>query len=168
MPSELERLYDAHAPALFAFVLNLTRHESDTRDILQEVFVKLANQPAILEGVRDERGFLIRVAHNAAVSLLRRNTSRERNHEEFGAAASGIFIPGDGADEQVFRESVSAAMAELPPEQRAVLHLKLWEHFTFEAIAEALDISPNTAASRYRYAIDKLRGHLRPLYDELK
>jgi len=59
-------------------------------------------------------------------------------------------------------------MGELPPEQRAVTHLKLWEKLTFEQIAETLDIPANTAASRYRYALDKLRERLRPLYDEIR
>jgi len=59
-------------------------------------------------------------------------------------------------------------LGELPAEQRAVVHLKLWEEFTFETIATALDISPNTAASRYRYGLDKLRDRLRPLYEEIK
>jgi RNA polymerase sigma-70 factor (ECF subfamily) len=45
--------------------------------------------------------------------------------------------------------------------------LKLWEGLTFEQIAEALDIPANTAASRYRYGLDKLRGLLRPIYEEL-
>ena len=45
---------------------------------------------------------------------------------------------------------------------------KLWEDLTFAAIADALGISPNTAASRYRYALDKLRVRLRPHYDEMK
>jgi RNA polymerase sigma-70 factor (ECF subfamily) len=49
-----------------------------------------------------------------------------------------------------------------------VVHLKLWEGLTFEQIAGALDIPLNTAASRYRYGLDKLRGRLRPLYEELK
>jgi RNA polymerase sigma-70 factor (ECF subfamily) len=49
-----------------------------------------------------------------------------------------------------------------------VLHLKLWEKLTFDAIAQTLDIPPNTAASRYRYGIDKLRERLRPIYDEIK
>jgi RNA polymerase sigma-70 factor, ECF subfamily len=49
-----------------------------------------------------------------------------------------------------------------------VVHLKLWEELTFEAIAEALGIPANTAASRYRYGIDKLRARLRPFYDEIK
>jgi RNA polymerase sigma-70 factor (ECF subfamily) len=63
---------------------------------------------------------------------------------------------------------MSAALSELPEEQRAVLHLKLWEGLTFEEIAAALDISPNTAASRYRYGLDKLRDRLRPLHEEMK
>ena len=59
-------------------------------------------------------------------------------------------------------------MGELPSEQRAVLHLKLWEGLTFEAVGETLSISSNTAASRYRYGLDKLRARLRPIYDEIK
>ena len=46
-------------------------------------------------------------------------------------------------------------------------NLKLWEHQTFDAIAETLGVSLNTAASRYRYGLDKLRQRLRPLYDEI-
>ena len=167
-PAELERLYDAHAQALFAFVLNLTRSEPDTRDVLQEVFVKLAARPQMLEGVRDERGFLLRVAHNLAVSAMRRRETRERNHERYGAEVETIFDPTADDGEQSFRDAVAAGMAELPAEQRAVLHLKIWEGLTFAAIATALDIPANTAASRYRYALDKLRHHLRPLYDEWK
>jgi RNA polymerase sigma-70 factor (ECF subfamily) len=59
-------------------------------------------------------------------------------------------------------------LASLPAEQRAVVHLKLWEGLTFEEIAVALEIPLNTAASRYRYGVDKLRQHLRPLYEEMK
>jgi RNA polymerase sigma-70 factor (ECF subfamily) len=46
--------------------------------------------------------------------------------------------------------------------------LKLWEGLTFDAIAEVLGLSLNTAASRYRYGLDKMRERLRPLYDEIK
>ena len=49
-----------------------------------------------------------------------------------------------------------------------MVHLKLWDGLTFEQIADALDIPLNTAASRYRYGLDKLREHLRPLYEEIK
>ena len=46
--------------------------------------------------------------------------------------------------------------------------LKIWNRYTFEEIGGLLEISPNTAASRYRYGLDKLRGRLRPLYEEIK
>ena len=168
MPLDLERLYDTHAQAIFAFVLNVTRRESETRDVLQEVFVKLASRPELLRDVRDERGFLLRLAHNLALDSMRRRGSRERRHEQFAADAETVFEPSLEADEQSFREALSEALDTLPVEQRAVAHLKLWEGLTFEAIADTLGISPNTAASRYRYAIDKLRERLRPLYDEIK
>ena len=61
-----------------------------------------------------------------------------------------------------------AALGELPADQRAVVHLKLWAGQTFEEIAATLEIPLNTAASRYRYGLDKLRARLRPLYNEIK
>lgn len=163
----LARIYDEHADALFGFVLNLTRDETDTRDALQEVFVKLARRPELLEGVRDARSFLLRLAHNAALDLFRRKSTRTRHETEFAAEAP-LFAAGESGDEQTFRAAVAAALSDLPEEQRAVVHLKLWEGLTFEAIAEVLDIPLNTAASRYRYGIDKLRDRLRPLHRELQ
>ncbi|MGA3268420.1 MAG: sigma-70 family RNA polymerase sigma factor [Verrucomicrobiota bacterium] len=165
---ELERLYDEHAQALYAFLLNLTRDDADTRDLLQEIFVKLARDEKLLSNVRHERAFLIRLAHNAAIDLIRRRGTRERTRDNFAAEFSSPFAPASDPDEETFRANLSAALAELPPDQCAVVHLKLWEGLTFEQIAAALELSPNTAASRYRYGIDKLRGRLRPLYDEMK
>jgi RNA polymerase sigma-70 factor (ECF subfamily) len=165
---DLERLYDSHAQALFAFLLNFTRNEADTRDLLQEIFIKLAQRPELLKGARDERGFLIRLAHNQAIDLMRRRGTRERNYEQLAVETNGVFAAGTGADEQAFRRALAEALGELPPDQRAVVHLKLWEELTFEEIAAALEIPPNTAASRYRYGLDKLRERLRPLYEEIQ
>ena len=164
----VENLYDDHAPALFAFLLNFTRHEADTRDLLQELFVKLARQPALLEGIRDERAFLLRLAHNLAIDLMRRRGTRAKNYEQLASESASAFAPSSDPDEQSFRAALSAALGELPADQRAIVHLKLWEGLTFERIAETLDLPPNTAASRYRYGLDKLRDRLRPLYDEIK
>jgi RNA polymerase sigma-70 factor (ECF subfamily) len=165
---DIARLYDDHAPALFAFLLNLLRNEADTFDVMQDLFVKLGRRPALLEGVRDERGFLLRLAHNAAVDLIRRQDARERNYGQFAGEPTPLFSQSADSDEQIFRQKLAEALGELPPDQRAVVHLKLWENLTFEAIAETLEIPLNTAASRYRYGLDKLRERLRPLYDEIK
>lgn len=165
---EIERLYDEHSQPLYAFLLNFTRDDADTRDLLQEVFVKLAREPRLLAGVREERAFLIRLAHNAAIDLIRRRGTRDRTRENFAAEIASPFAPTGDPDEQLFRDRLALALDELPAEQRAIVHLKLWEGLTFDAIAAALDLSPNTAASRYRYGLDKLRARLRPLYEEMK
>jgi RNA polymerase sigma-70 factor, ECF subfamily len=168
VPSDLERLYDEHAQAMFAFLLNFIRNEADTRDLLQELFIRLAKRPEVLAGVRDERAFLLRLAHNLAIDLIRRRGTRERQYDQLAGESLQVFAPASEPDEGAFRQALSAALGELPPDQRAVVHLKLWEGLTFEQIAELLGLPPNTAASRYRYGIDKLRERLRPLYDEIR
>jgi RNA polymerase sigma-70 factor (ECF subfamily) len=165
---ELERLYDEHAQALFGFLLNFTRNEDDTREVLQEVFVKVARQPTLLAAARDTRAFLIRLAHNAAIDLMRRRSSRNHYLDQMAQEPASAFAVTDDPDETAFRDALAASLGELPPEQRAAVHLKLWEGLTFREIAESLNIPPNTAASRYRYGLDKLRELLRPLYEEIR
>jgi RNA polymerase sigma-70 factor (ECF subfamily) len=166
--SDLQRVYDEHAQALFAFLLNLTRDEADTRDLLQELFVRLARQPDLLGSARNPRGFLLRLAHNATIDLMRRRGARAKYHDQLAGEIESVFAQAADPDEQAFRAALTEAMGELPPEQRAVVHLKLWEGLTFDAIAGVLDIPLDTAASRYRYGADKLRERLRPLYEEIK
>ncbi len=163
MPLNLAWLYDNHAPALFAFVLNVTRDEADARDAVQEVFVRLAERPQRFDGVRDERAFLLRLAHHAAIDGMRRRTSQANALDRASREPATLFILPTDPDEAAFHAAVSAALAELPEDQRAVMHLKIWEDLTFAEIAAALDIPANTAASRYRYALDKLEAQLRPL-----
>lgn len=156
--SQLEQFYDAHGDALFAFLLQLTRREADAADLVQEVFQKLVRRPGWMARWRNPRAALLRMGHNAFIDQLRRRTVRDRADETF-LAENDLFVR-NSADE-IWLESVQAALGDLPPDQRAVVHLKIWESMTFRQIADALKISPNTAASRWRYAIDKLRQSLR-------
>lgn len=159
----LGELYDAHASVLFGFVLNLTRNEGETEDVLQDVFCTLAERPQVLDGVRDPRAFLVCLAHRRVIDRMRRAKVRHPEGE-----ALELFAPGRDPDEAAFRAVLADALEMLPDEQRAVVHLKLWGGLTFEEIAEALEIPANTAASRYRYGLDKLRDVLRPIYEEIR
>jgi RNA polymerase sigma-70 factor (ECF subfamily) len=167
-PIDFEAFYDDHAQALFSFLLNFTRNEADTRDVLQDVFVKVARQPQLLNGIRDQRAFLLRLAHNMAIDLLRRRATRQKYSEQLADEDLQLFAHALNPDENAFHQALSSALGELPEDQRTVVYLKLWEGITFGKIAELLDISANTAASRYRYGLDKLRELLRPLYEEIK
>ena len=165
---ELADLYDAHASALFAYLINLTRSEPETLDVLQETFLKLARQPELLKGIEEPRGFLIRLSHNLVIDRIRRQEARQRRHEALWPDPGSLFAPSPDPDAQAFREALTSTLGDLPPEQRSVVHLHLWEGLTFDRIGELTGIPTNTAASRYRYGIDKLRERLRPVYDEIK
>jgi RNA polymerase sigma-70 factor (ECF subfamily) len=58
--------------------------------------------------------------------------------------------------------SLQAALLELPEEQREAVMMRIWSGMTLEEIAVATGVSLNTAASRYRYALEKLRERLKP------
>ncbi len=160
----LPELYDAHAAGLFHYFTSFTGEEADAKDLLQELFIKLARQ-SIPSGIVNLRAWLLRLAHHQAVDWLRRHRVRRRAEEEMPPE---MFATQDDPDQEELARRLTCALALLPLEQRSVAQLKLWDGLTFEEIAEVQGIPLNTAASRYRYALEKLRSELRPLYDELK
>jgi len=167
-PPELERLYDTHAQAVFAFLLTITRSEADTREALQELFLRLGRLELDPAGLRDERAYLLRMAHHQAIDALRRREARHRLETAAAESQVELFASAPDPDTSAFRKELSTALAALPPEQRSVVHLKLWEGRSFLDIAAILQIPANTAASRYRYGLEKLRERLQPLYDEIR
>ena len=68
--------------------------------------------------------------------------------------------PVDEAEREESHRAVWAALRSLPQEQAEVVVLKIWEGLTFSQIGDVLTISPNTAASRYQYAMTKLTSRL--------
>src|SRR5260221_804460 len=138
--ADLERLYDEHAQALFNFLLNLTRSEADTRDLLQDLFCKISATPQLLDTVRKHRAFLIRLAHNQAIDLIRRRQTRDKAKAASQLEADSLFVAGPSTDEATFRAELESALAQLPTEQRTVVHLKVWEGMTFGAVAALLTI----------------------------
>jgi len=164
----LEDICCDHAAALFRFLARLTGNEAETRDVLQEMFIRLAKSPQSLDGVSAPRSYLFRMAHRLVIDRYRREEARQR-HETLAQREQPASLepePLDG-DLKWLQRTLAASLDTLPPEQKAVVALKVWEEMTFAEIAGVLDISANTAASRYRYALDKLREALRPLHRDL-
>ena len=160
---DLREIYDEHAQALYAFLLHLTRREADTRDLLQELFCRLAREP-LPSGLRRPRAYLFQCAFRLHLDLCRRRAVRER----FAAGSESVLQLPDDPDARAFQTALEEALRQLPTEQQIVVHLKLWQGQTFEEIASTLGIPANTAASRYRYGLEKLRALLRPLYEEIQ
>jgi RNA polymerase sigma-70 factor, ECF subfamily len=167
-PDRLEEIYRQHAPALFRFLIRLTGDETETKDALQEIFVRLAKSPALLEGVASPRSYLFRLAHRLVIDRYRRQSARQHYEEEAGREGDpGAPTVPNAGDVAWLQKLLALSLDALPPEQKAVVVLKIWEEMTFAQIAEVLEIPANTAASRYRYALDKLHTDLRPLHEDL-
>lgn len=164
----LPDLYDAHAAGLFHYFASFTGTEADAKDLLQELFIKLGRQ-TVPADIANMRAWLLRLAHRHAIDWVRRHRVRQRAEEQAHThPAADMFAPQDDPDQAELARRLLHALALLPLEQRSVAQLKLWDGLTFEEIAAVQGIPLNTAASRYRYALEKLRSELRPLYDELK
>lgn len=161
---DLERIHEEHLTAMYRHGLSLLRDEAAVRDLLQDVFLKLAEGRANLGEMESERAYLLRMVHHGAIDRMRRDKVR-RDHAE--KKPEEIFLSSPDPDREAFRRQLEMALGQLPPEQREVVVLKLWEERTFDEISQICGIPLNTAASRYRYALDKLRSFLRPTYEEL-
>lgn len=167
-PERLETLYDEHAAGLFRYARSILANEQAAKDVLQEVFVKVARSG--MPEVENEKAWLYRLAHNGAIDQLRRSSTR-RDFERARREDVETSGPGNAVcdpDRVEIGCQLEAAMAELPPEQQSVVRLRLWQEMTFQEIATIQGIPLNTAASRFRYALATLRGRLKPLYEELK
>lgn len=165
---ELERLYDDYSAGLLDYLCAFVRCEAAARDLLHDLFVKLGAR-GLPDRIASEKAYLWHLAHNLAMDALRRQSRHDRIHERIAADQDALrsFEHCDDPDASDFASQVRGAMDALPPDQRSIAQMKLWDGLTFEEIAQVQGISPNTAASRYRYAIDKLRSQLRSLYEEI-
>lgn len=163
----LEHLYDEEAEGLYRYALALAGREDVAKDILQDVFIKVANGGVALDGVRDVRAYLFRVARNLFLDRRRREQSGREREDRWGREF-GLEAKGPNPDQRELVAWLEEGLAELPEEQRSAVVLHLWDGLSFAEVGEVCGVSGNTAASRYRYGIDKMRRRLRPLYEEIQ
>ena len=146
-----EKLYDAKAAGLILYGRALGLSHGEAEDVLQETFLALMQKP---QPPRELEHYCVRSFRNRALnhrrSLWRRFTRELEAQRWFDASST---------ENPAERDAVRR-LAELPMDQREVIVLKIWNRYTFEEIGGLLDISPNTAAGRYRYGLQKIKCHL--------
>lgn len=148
--------YDRHAPALYRYALMILADPGAAEDAVQQAFTKLLGQGQRAVPLDCVEAYLRTAVRNESYSLLRRRRREPRPTEELVLVEA---VDPHRRDEME-RLALERALRALPPEQREVVHLKAFEGRTFQEIATATTQSINTVASRYRYALEKMRTEL--------
>ena len=159
-PTELAgRLYDQYGASLYRYALLLLADQAAAEDVVQQVFASLMAAMRRNAAIDNAEHYLRRAVRNACYSMLR---TRAASFEVPGDPARPLLEPRAGvrAPSNEDRLALEAAIGRLPPEQREVLHLHSFVGLTFREIADLTGDPPNTVASRYRYALEKLRALL--------
>jgi RNA polymerase sigma-70 factor (ECF subfamily) len=144
----VRRLYEEHGRALLAYASALLRDPSAAEDVLHQVFLKLLGRRAAIEG--PSAAYLFRAVRNGALNHIR-GQSREVELDD-----AVLWLESPGASRETVL-ALQSALQRLPLEQREVVVLHIWGQLTFEEAAAIAGVSPNTAASRYRYGLAKLK-----------
>lgn len=146
-----ESFYEAKAAALILYGRALGLSHGEAEDVLQETFLALMRKDDV---PREPEHYCLRSFRNRALnykrSLWRRLTRELESIRWFEKSA----------DENPAERAAMEQLAALPPDQREVIVLKIWNRCTFEEIGALLEILPNTAAGRYRYGLQKIKSRL--------
>jgi RNA polymerase sigma-70 factor, ECF subfamily len=149
----VKELYEKHGNALAAYACCCGLDFAAAEDAVQQVFLKVLRGDT--SAPRLPVAYLYRAVRNASFNLR-----RSRLHETGPVEPEKWFVRDGGAAEEVL--ALQSALSELPEEQREVVFLRIWSGLTLKEIADAMKIPMNTTASRYRYALEKLRERLKP------
>lgn len=147
-----EAIYDAKAAELILYGRALGLGHGEAEDVLQETFLGLMQLP-FAPGKPEH--YCVRSFRNRALNY--RRTLWRRLTREWQVLADGHQWFEKSPDESPEEIAAMRCLAELPVDQREVIVLKVWHGCTFEEIGGLLEISPNTAAGRYRYGLQKMK-----------
>ena len=147
--AEIEVLYRQHGAALLLFASALSGDRGRAQDALQQVFLKAIENGSLSQAI-NKKAYLFACVRNAVLNdakLQQRNMPLDID--------SAWFSPPDR--DYAAEQNLRRALGDLREDQREVIVLHVWGDLTFSEIGDLLGVSLNTAASRYRYALAKLR-----------
>jgi RNA polymerase sigma-70 factor (ECF subfamily) len=144
---------DEHGAALVLLARHWVATHADAEDIVQEAFVRFWRSR---DSVQEPLAYFYSCVKHCALDWQRgRQRRQQRELASARPEAEPLFVAPIEQSERRF--AIEAALLKLPTSQAEVLVMKIWGGLSFPQIAAALEESPNTVASRYRYALARLR-----------
>lgn len=166
-----EVLYTRHKGSLYRYLQRMCRNKELCNDLFQETWSKVIASRERYQVKAQFTTYLFHVAHNCAIDHFRRtarqHTSRTDDFDELQDRLPGADAdrPDSKVSEAQLQKAFESALAQLPDEQRHVFVLREETGLTLEEIGQVTGVTMETAKSRLRYALGKLRGalkHYRP------
>lgn len=154
--SALRALLGRHQLRVYRFVLRIVRREAVAEEVTNEVFLEVWRNAGNYEGRSAVGTWLLSIAHNRAVSSLRRRREESWDEETAGA------LPDEGDDPEVSLQKVDKAaqlrqcIEQLSADHRKIIDLVYYHEKSINEISEILDIPENTVKTRMFYARKKL------------
>jgi len=157
----LSILYDRYSAVLFGMLVRILRDQQAAEEVLQDLFLQLWRNAGQFDAARGSLpAWLMVIGRNRAISRLRGRRDREVLEEEEGDYAN-TFASGQNIEDETVRaelaRSVSAALGQLPVEQRQAAELAYFEGMTQSEIANKTGIPLGTVKTRVRTAMQTLR-----------
>jgi len=159
-------LYDQTVTGIHHLLLKMTGNAEDAFDITQDTYIKAFAAIERFDGRSTIDTWLYRIAVNEALQFFRRGKREQRKREQLaGTVAQSSETPDSGSDERsTMKMDVVSALAELDPDDRAILLLRYQEGLDYGALAEVLDCPAGTIASRLNRARRRIREKLEKDY----
>jgi len=161
----LDELYDLASADVYRLALWRTGSREDAEDVVQDVFVRVAEQGPRLAAVRHPNRWLLTVTRRRSIDLVRRRKRRESESVE-----DIPYLVADGGDPDlaVAAAQTSRQISRLPAKQREVILLRHFADHSFAEIGRITGVPTFTAASRHRLAVARLRRLLETDHDPSK
>jgi len=158
--SKLVRRYESE---VYNHALRMTRSEADAFDLMQDIFLAVFRNLPNFRGDSKFRTWLFRISSNRAIDFLRKKKHPESEKELDEIAGNENPDSDLHLDQQ--NKMIHKLLKQLPAEQRILVELKFFQHFTFDEMSSQLGISPNTAKTRLYSGLNKLKQHAENTYE---
>jgi RNA polymerase sigma-70 factor, ECF subfamily len=156
-----DTLVRRHQKPIWRVVRRYIKSDADASDVTQLVFVRAFKGLVAFRGQSSVRSWLFRIAINCSLSWI-----RDHRHEQAAEIAEDALTEQNAAPERIAGDQegarLRAAIAQLPPKQKLVLELRVFDDLSFKEVAELADCSENTAKVNFHYAVKRLREILGP------
>jgi len=173
---QLSRAVNEYSKRLQGFIRKRVKRLDEAEDILQDVFLKLAETDQLMKPIDELGSWLFTVARNRITDSYRKKRTDSLpeiadDDEEFLDEIGRLLFDERNTPEseyirEVFWIELKEALAQLPDNQREVFELTELEGFSFKELAEQLQVPVNTLISRKHYAVLHLRRWFREFYAE--